>query len=220
MFTISLMTSSKILPHEVQVLVLGIVLISHLRSLLTAAGLGSLCRTRCRLQTWAGLSCERGLSIAALPPLLPQHRLIQGLVWPGLITAAPALCPSLCSVCRVLQCPGRLQHRPALSAAHTRPETKNANRRKNGKVSPFPLGLAKPGLVLLSLTAFPCVLVQGAATSHSCGHLVNLRHSLFRVFVTMDMSARPSFQNIWNDPVNTNIYRRGLAAGHKKVRQR
>ena len=108
MFTISLMTSSKILPHEVQVLVLGIVLISHLRSLLTAAGLGALCRTRCRLQTWAGLSCERGLSIAALPPLLPQHRLIQGLVWPGLITAAPALCPSLCSVCRVLQCPGRL----------------------------------------------------------------------------------------------------------------
>lgn len=99
MFTISLRTSSKILPREAPVLVLGMVLTSHLRSLFTAAGLGALCRTRCRLQTVAGLSCERGLSTAARPPLLPGHRL-------GLVCAdhcSLLACVPVCGVSAVLQ---------------------------------------------------------------------------------------------------------------------
>ena len=63
-----------------------------------------------------------------------------------------------------------------------------------------------------SVTAFPCVLVQGATTIHSCGQETK---SLVQVFVAMNMSARPSIQNIWNDPEYKYLSVRGLAAGHK-----
>ena len=44
---------------------------------------------------------------------------------------------------------------------------------------------------------------------------VDTKSLVQRVFVAMNMSARPSIQNIWNDPEYKYLSRRGLAAGHK-----